>query len=55
MVKYDNVDDLPVWATPTVEKLIDKEYLKGTDNGLDLSQDMVRMLVILDRAGVFGA
>lgn len=54
MVKYDRLEELPEWAKPAVEKLVQKGYLKGTDTGLDLSQDMVRMLVILDRTGVFG-
>lgn len=55
VVKYDKVEELPTWAAPTVQKLMDKGFLKGTDTGLDLSQDMVRLLVILDRAGVFAA
>ena len=43
---------------PTIEKLIAKGYLKGkggTGDGLilDLSEDSVRILVILDRAGNF--
>jgi hypothetical protein len=43
---------------PTVEKLIGKGYLKGKGGSgdeliLDLSEDSVRILVILDRAGNF--
>ncbi len=43
---------------PTIEKLIKKEYLKGKggegdDLVIDLSEDSVRLLVILDRAGNF--
>jgi hypothetical protein len=43
---------------PTVEKLIAKGYLKGKGGSgdeliLDLSEDSVRILVILDRAGNF--
>lgn len=53
-VRYNTLDELPEYAQPTIEKLLDKEYLKGKIGGLDLSEDMVRMLVILDRAGVFG-
>lgn len=45
---------------PTVEKLLDKGVLNGRGGEgealvLDLSEDAVRLLVILDRAGVFGA
>ena len=54
MKRYNNVQELPTWARPTVQKLIDKGFLNGTDTGLDLTHDNVRMLVILDRAGVFG-
>ena len=53
MKRYNTVQELPTWARPTVQKLIDKGFLNGTDTGLDLTHDNVRMLVILDRAGVF--
>ncbi len=52
---YQTVDDMPEWAKDTVEKLVRKQYLNGSGNGLNLSYDMVRILVILDRAGAFGA
>ncbi len=60
--RYDGIDDLPKWARPTVQKLIDRGFLKGTGGkpdkyghptGLDLSEDMIRILVINDRAGVY--
>jgi hypothetical protein len=54
MKRYNTVYELPAWARPTVQKLIDKGFLNGTDKGLELTHDIVRMLVILDRAGVFG-
>ena len=52
-VRYNTVAECPSWARETVQKLVDKEYLNGTGEGLDLSADMVRLLVILDRAGAF--
>ena len=52
-VRYNTVEECPDWARETVQKLVDKEYLNGTGEGLDLSADMVRLLVILDRAGAF--
>ena len=43
---------------PTIEKLLDKGVLKGKGGSgdaliLDLGEDAVRLLVILDRAGIF--
>ena len=52
-VRYNTVEECPDWARETIQKLVDKEYLNGAGEGLDLSADMVRMLVILDRAGAF--
>lgn len=47
--------NLPVWATPTIKKLVTKGYLKGNENGeLELSYIMLRIVVLLDRAGMFG-
>lgn len=52
-VRYNTVSECPDWARETIQKLVDKKYLDGTGKGLDLSADMVRLLVILDRAGAF--
>ena len=52
-MRYNTVEDCPVWARETVRKLMRKGYLSGDGQGLDLSHDMVRLLVIHDRAGVF--
>ncbi len=52
-VRYDNVEDMPEWAQPTIQKLIDKGILRGTGEGLDLSLDMIRIFVINDNAGVY--
>ena len=52
-VRYNTVEECPDWARETVQKLIDKGYLGGNGQGLDLSHDMVRVLVIQDRAGSF--
>lgn len=38
------------WAAATVQKLMDKGALNGTGTGLDLSADMLRLLVIAERA-----
>lgn len=52
-VRYNTLAECPAWAQATIKKLMDKGYLNGTGEGLNLSMDMVRMLVILDRAGMF--
>ena len=61
--RYDTVAGCPGWAQTTVDKLVALGYLTGNsgkvdDQGrpadLDLSRDMLRILVICDRAGVFG-
>ena len=47
-------DNMPEWAKPTVTKLMDKGYLKGDEEGkLNLDENMLRMLVINDRAGLY--
>ena len=52
---YDYVDDnMPNWARPTIKKLRDASILKGDEDGrLNLNDDMLRILVMLDRTGVF--
>jgi len=53
-MRFNKVEELPDWALDTVEKLIREGHLKGTGINLDLSLDMLRLLVINDRAGAFG-
>lgn len=52
---YDTVDELP-FGKDTIEKLIKKGLIKGEDKegNLGLSYDALRILVINDRAGVYG-
>ncbi len=52
-MRYNTVAECPSWAQATIQKLVDKGTLNGTGAGLDLSQDVVRLLVILDREGIF--
>lgn len=54
-MRYNTVAECPEWARKTIQKLIDKKMLSGDGKSLDLSHDMVRLLVINDRAGVYGA
>ena len=51
---YNYIDEnMPEWARPTIEKLVIKGYLKGDENGLGLTYDMLKILVILDRNNLF--
>lgn len=58
-IVYRTIDDVPDYAKNAVKKLVDAKALNGTGamvNGkpaLDLSNDLVRTIVILDRIGVF--
>ena len=51
--KYQSIDDIPSWAKKTIQKLLNAGILKGTGDGLDLDDNLIRMCVIMDRAGVF--
>lgn len=52
---YNYVDEnMPSWARPTINKLIRKGYLKGDGKELNLTYDMMRILVINDRTGIYG-
>ena len=51
---YNYIDDnMPEWARPTIQKLVDKGVLKGGKDGLGLTDEMLRMLVINDRCGLY--
>lgn len=51
--RYQTLTEVPDYAAATIGKLIDKAIIAGTGNGLDLSADMCRVLVWLDRLGIF--
>lgn len=51
---YKRVEDVPEYARPTIGKLVDRGLLLGVDvNDLGLTDDLIRMLVINDRAGLY--
>ena len=55
--RYQTLDEIKArtpWAYPTIKKLADKGYIKGDYAGFDLTVDMMRLLVINDRAGCYG-
>ena len=48
--RYNKVSEMPSWAQPEVQQLIDSGALKGDEKGnLDLSLDMLRVLIINKR------
>lgn len=54
--RYQTVEEIAAampYAEPTIRKLIERGVLTGKATGLDLSEDMIRMFVILDRANTF--
>ena len=53
---YDYMDgNMPEWAKPTIQKLMDKGVLVGDEEGrLGLTMDMIKVFVINDRAGLYG-
>jgi hypothetical protein len=51
---YRNVEDVPEWGKPTVEKLIEHGAISGTGEGINLSYEQLRLLVINDRMGLYG-
>nr|DAY80691.1 MAG TPA: N-acetylmuramoyl-L-alanine amidase [Caudoviricetes sp.] len=51
---YNSVAECPAWAKDTVQKLVNKGFLRGDDKGkLALSTDLLRLLVINDRAHLY--
>ena len=52
---YNYIDsNMPEWARATVQKLVDKRYLKGNDKGkLGLTDEMLKLFVINDRTRVY--
>ena len=51
---YNDIVSVPDWGRPTIQKLYDKGLYKGSgENNLNLSEDLLRTLVINDRAGLY--
>ncbi|MEG0874762.1 MAG: N-acetylmuramoyl-L-alanine amidase, partial [Clostridiales bacterium] len=54
MIYYNSLREIPEYGKKTIEKLIDKGVLQGCGNGnLQISEDMLRILVINHRAGLY--
>ena len=51
---YNYIDEnMPEWARKTVQKLVDKGVLQGGEDGLNLTEEMLRIFVIHDRLGFY--
>jgi glutamine amidotransferase-like uncharacterized protein len=50
---YNTLDEVPGYAKATIQKLLEKDLLVGTSAGLKLSEDMIRVFTINDRAGLY--
>ena len=51
---YHYTNELPDWARPTVQKLLDKGiYAGAAEDDLNLPESLMRVLVINDRAGMY--
>jgi len=53
MTRYNTIDEVPDWGREAVSKLAAAGALRGNDSGLALSEDMLRVLVINDRMGLY--
>jgi len=52
---WDKLEDVPEWGKATVEKLMECGAIKGNNDGnLELNLDQLRVLVINDKAGLYG-
>lgn len=46
--RYNTIEELPDWGVDTITKLVEQKKI-ADENNLDLSHDMLRVLVIMDR------
>ena len=52
---YNYIDcNMPDWARPTIQKPANRGILEGDQNGLNLTEELIHLLVINDRAGIYG-
>lgn len=54
MKRYDSLEEIPVWARDDIAELIASGALKGKSGKLDLSEDMLRVLIIVKRMTEMG-
>lgn len=49
-MRYQTIDDVPAWAKKETQELIDLGALRGNENGIDVTEDMLRTMIINLRA-----
>lgn len=49
MVRFKTIDEVPASLRPETQMLIDTGVLKGNENGLDVTEDMLRTMIICKR------
>lgn len=49
-VRYQKLEELPAWAVPEATELVELGALKGNEKGLDVTEDMLRCMIINLRA-----
>lgn len=49
---FRNLADVPDWAAATAQKLVERGALQGDGKALNLSYDLLRTMVALDRLGI---
>ena len=50
MIRYNTIEEVPSWAREEAQRLIDRGALQGgTDGRLDLSEDMLRTMIVCQR------
>ena len=50
-ITANNIDEVPKWARPTIQKMVNGGSLAGSGAGLELNRLLMRVCVILDRLG----
>ena len=53
IMRFNTLSEIPAWGQEAVGFLIKRGYLQGDGKNLDLSLDMVRLIVINYRAGLY--
>ena len=48
--RYQKLEELPAWAVPEATELVELRALKGNEKGLDVTEDMLRTMIINLRA-----
>ena len=50
-ITANNIDEVPKWARPAIQKMVNDGSLAGSGAGLELNRLLMRVCVILDRLG----